>query len=156
MLGVIYTIPSLSMFVLLIPLFGLGFTPAVITQVVYAQFGLIRTWVLGLTSIDPAICEAALGLGMGGWQRLAQVEFPLTLPFLLAGIRIAVVTIIRIGTAEAFINAGGLGVLLFEGVITANPQKITVGGLVLSVFAISASYGLRYLERLSDRRTRED
>lgn len=93
---------------------------------------------------------------MGGWQRLAQVEFPLTLPFLLAGIRIAVVTIIRIGTAAAFINAGGLGVLLFEGVITANPQKITAGGLVLSVFAISASYGLRYLERLSDRRTRED
>ena len=82
-LGVIYTIPSLSLFVLLIPLFGLGVTPAVIALVAYAQLMLVRNWVIGLTSIDPSIIEASKGVGMSGWQRFWQVEFPLSLPLLL-------------------------------------------------------------------------
>ncbi len=153
-LNVVYTIPSLSLFVLLIPLFGLGMAPAVVALVAYTQFALVRNWVLGLTTIEPGIIEAAKGMGMNSWQRFWQVEFPLALPLLIAGVRLAVLTTIGIGTIAAFINAGGLGTLLFEGVITANYQKIIAGGLVVTLFAITANYGLRLFERQAERRIR--
>jgi osmoprotectant transport system permease protein len=149
-LGVIYTIPSLSLFVLLIPLFGLGVTPAVIALVAYAQLMLVRNWVIGLTSIDPSIIEAAKGVGMNGWQRFWQVEFPLALPLLLAGIRLATLSTIGIATIAAYINAGGLGALLFVGVTTANYQKILVGSIAVSLLAITANYLLRFLERRAE------
>lgn len=149
-LGVIYTIPSLSLFVLLIPLFGLGVTPAVIALVAYAQLMLVRNWVVGLTSLDPSIIEAARGMGMSGWQRFWQVEFPLALPLLLAGIRLAALSAIGIGTIAAYIDAGGLGTLLFQGVITANYQKILAGSVAVSVLAIGVNYFLRFLERRAE------
>lgn len=149
-LGVIYTIPSLSLFVLLIPLFGLGVTSAVIALVAYAQLMLVRNWVIGLTNIDPSIIEAAEGVGMNGWQRFWQVEFPLALPLLLAGIRLATLSTIGIATIAAYINAGGLGSLLFIGVTTANYQKILAGSIAVSFLAISANYLLRFLERRAE------
>jgi osmoprotectant transport system permease protein len=149
-LGVIYTIPSLSLFVLLIPVFGLGTTPAVIALVAYAQLVLVRNWVVGLTSINPAMLEAADGMGMSSWQRLVRVEFPLALPFLLAGIRLATINIIGIGTIAAFINAGGLGRLLFEGVITNHPQKILAGSLTVSALAMAINILIRLLEQRSE------
>jgi osmoprotectant transport system permease protein len=146
-LGVIYTIPSLSLFVLLIPLVGLGAVPAIIALVAYAQLVLVRNMVVGLTGIDPAIIEAARGMGMNGWQRFTQVELPLALPLLLAGTRLATLSIIGIGTIAAFINAGGLGQLLFEGVSTGNRDKIVAGAIAVSVLAIGANLVLRFLER---------
>ena len=149
-LGVIYTIPSLSLFVLLIPLSGLGVTTAVIALVAYAQMMLVRNWVTGLTGIDPTIIEAARGIGMNGWQRFWQVEFPLALPLLLAGIRLAALSTIGIGTIAAYINAGGLGELLFQGVITANYDKILAGSLAVSALAIGVNYLLRFLEKCAE------
>ena len=149
-LGVIYTIPSLSLFVILIPIFGLGVTPAVIALVAYAQLMLVRNWTVGLTGIDPAIIEAAKGVGMNGWQRFWQVEFPLALPLLLAGIRLATVSTIGIATIAAYINAGGLGTLLFIGVVTANSGKILAGALAVSLLAIIANYLLRFFERRAE------
>ncbi len=149
-LGVIYTIPSLSLFVLLIPLTGLGVTTAVIALVAYAQMMLVRNWLTGLTGIDPTILEAANGIGMSSWQRFWQVEFPLALPLLLAGIRLAALSAIGIGTIAAYINAGGLGDLLFQGVITANFDKILAGSLAVSVLAIAVNYLLRFLERRAE------
>ncbi len=149
-LGVIYTIPSLSLFVLLIPTFGLGVTPAVIALVAYSQLMLVRNWVIGLTTIDPSIIEAAQGMGLSGWQRFWQVEFPLALPLLLAGIRLATLSTIGIGTIAAYINAGGLGTLLFIGVTTANYQMILSGGLAVSLLAIGSNYLLRFLERRAE------
>ncbi len=149
-LGVIYTIPSLSLFVLLIPLLGLGLLPAVVALIAYAQFMLVRNWVVGLTTIDPAISEAARGMGMSGWQRFWRVELPLALPLLLAGIRLAAIAIIGIGTIAAYIGAGGLGQLLFEGVTTANSEKIFAGSLAVAVLAIAANAILRVLERRAE------
>jgi osmoprotectant transport system permease protein len=146
-LGVIYTIPSLSLFVLLIPVFGLGAVPAAIALVAYAQLVLVRNVVVGLTGIDPAVVEAARGMGMNGWQRFARVELPLTLPLLLAGARVATLSIIGVGTVAAFINAGGLGQLLFEGVATGNRDKIVAGAIAVSALAIGANALLRLLER---------
>jgi osmoprotectant transport system permease protein len=150
-LGVVYTIPSLSFFVLLIPIFGLGKTPAVIALTAYAQLLLVRNWLVGLTSINPAVLEAARGMGMSSWQRFWQVEFPLALPMLLVGVRLVVLSSIGIGTIAAFINAGGLGVLLFEGVITANYNKILTGALAVTVLSLTANYGIRVFEKHAER-----
>jgi osmoprotectant transport system permease protein len=147
LLGVIYTIPSLSLFVLLIPVLGLGLKPAVVALVAYAQLVLVRNIVVGLTGIDPAIVEAARGMGMSGWQRFSRVEFPLALPLTLAGMRLATLSIIGIGTIAAFINAGGLGTLLFQGVLTGNTQKIVAGSIAAAALAIGANAVLRFLER---------
>lgn len=146
-LGVIYTIPSLSLFVLLIPFTGLGLRPAVIALVAYAQLVLVRNVVVGLTGIDPAIIEAARGMGMTALQRLWRVELPLALPIILAGVRVAVLSIIGIGTIAAFINAGGLGLLLFDGVRSSNPEKIVAGAIAVSTLAIGANGLLWFIER---------
>jgi osmoprotectant transport system permease protein len=149
-LGIIYTIPSLSFFVLLIPLFGLGTRPAIIALTAYAQLLLIRNWLVGLTTIEPAVLVAARGMGLNGWQRFWQIEFPLALPMLLAGIRLVALSSIGIGTIAAFINAGGLGVLLFQGVITANYDKIFTGALAVTVLSFAANYFIRYLEQRAE------
>lgn len=143
-LGVIYTIPSLSLFVLLIPIMGLGFWPAIVALVAYAQIVLVRNTVVGLTGVDPSVIEAARGMGMSSSQRLFRVELPLALPLILAGVRVATLSIIGIGTIAAFINAGGLGTLLFDGVRSANAEKILIGALAVALLAIGAN-GLLYL-----------
>jgi osmoprotectant transport system permease protein len=155
-LGVIYTIPSLSLLVLLIPLFGIGTTPAIIALVAYAQLVLVRNIVVGLAGVDPAIVEAARGMGMSGWQRFRQVELPLALPLILAGVRLATLSIIAIGTVAALVGAGGLGRPLFEGVSTGNSQKILAGSVAVAVLALGANAILRVLERRSALATRGD
>src|SRR6185436_19453705 len=146
-LGVIYTIPSLSLFVLLIPVLGLGLRPAIVALVAYAQIVLVRNILIGLVGIDPAIIEAAKGMGMNGWQRFTRVEFPLALPLILAGTRVATLSIIGIGTIAAFINGGGLGNLLFDGVATSNRGKIVAGSIAITVLALGANTILRFFER---------
>jgi osmoprotectant transport system permease protein len=146
-LGVIYTIPSLSLFVLLIPLLGLGPRTAIVALVAYAQIVLVRNVLIGLTGIDPAIVEAAKGMGMNSWQRFSRVEFPLALPLILAGTRVATLSIIGIGTVAAFINGGGLGRLLFDGVTTGNRGKIVAGSIAITVLALGANVILRFFER---------
>jgi osmoprotectant transport system permease protein len=150
-LGVIYTIPSLSLFVLLIPLLGLGTTPAIVALVAYAQLMLVRNIVVGLTGIDPSIIEAAKGMGMNSWQLFWRVELPLAMPLILAGTRLATISIIGIGTIAAYINAGGLGVLLFEGVNNNNSQEILAGSIAVSALAITANILLRFLEHGAER-----
>lgn len=151
LLGTLYTIPSLALLVLLIPFVGLGLDNAVIVLVLYAQVILVRNIVVGLNGVDPAIVEAARGMGMSGWQRLTQIEMPLALPVILAGIRIATVTIIGIGAVAALINAGGIGRLLFDGVSTSNPQKIIAGSIAAATLAGLANILLRMLERRAQR-----
>ncbi|HBY95580.1 MAG: ABC transporter permease [Ardenticatenaceae bacterium] len=145
-LSVIYTIPSLSLFVLLIPVFGLGLEAALVALVAYAQVILVRNIVVGLDGIDPAIIEAARGMGMTPWQRFYRVELPLALPVILAGIRIATLSTIAIGTIASLINAGGLGELLFSGVAQGNPQKIVAGSLAVSALAAVVNLVIRWLE----------
>jgi osmoprotectant transport system permease protein len=145
-LGIIYTIPSLALFVLLIPLMGLGFWPAVTALVAYAQVILVRNITVGLLGIDAAVVEAAKGMGMSALQRFWRVEFPLALPVILAGARVATLAIIGIGTIAAFINAGGLGTLLFQGVSQGSLEKIVAGAVTTSAFALAANMLTRALE----------
>ena len=146
-LGILYTIPSLALLVLLIPIVGLGLKNAVIVLVIYAQVILVRNIVVGLNGVEPAVVEAARGMGMNGWQRLLRVEMPLALPIILAGIRIATVTIIGIGAVAALINAGGIGRILFDGVSQNNEQKIIAGSIAAAFLAGLANALLRLAER---------
>lgn len=146
-LGTLYTIPTLSLFVLLIPILGLGTGPALTALVIYAQVVLVRNVVIGLDGIDPGVIESARGMGMSQVQRLLRVELPLALPLILAGVRVVTLSTIGIGTLAAFVNAGGLGTLLFDGVRSGNNEKIVIGALAVSLLAVAANGLFGLVER---------
>ncbi|HEY0798511.1 MAG TPA: ABC transporter permease [Candidatus Baltobacteraceae bacterium] len=151
-LNVIYTIPSLALFALLIPIMGLGFGTALTALVAYAQMILVRNVVAGLQSVPAATIDAARGLGMSPLQSLLQVELPQALPVILGGVRIATVAIIAMASLAAWINAGGLGVLIFYGLEHDDPQRVIIGSLGCALLAILADVALRAIERQAARR----
>ncbi len=150
-LGAIYTIPSLALLALLVPFLGLGYPTAVTALVAYAQMILVRNVVAGLRSVDPAQRDAARGLGMTAAQTFFHVELPLALPVMLGGVRLALVSLIAIASIAAWINAGGLGTLLFAGIQQDNPEKIIAGSIAAGGLAICADVVLRAIERASRR-----
>jgi osmoprotectant transport system permease protein len=145
--GAIFVVPSLALFALLIPFLGLGAKPAVIGLVSYCLLTLIRNVATGLRAVPADLLDAADGLGFRPWQRLIKIELPLALPFIVSGIRIATVTVIGIATVAAYINAGGLGTIIFDGIDQRFPEKIIVGGLLTSALAVGADFLLSRLER---------
>ena len=144
--SVIYSIPSLALFALLIPLTGLGQGTAILVMSAYNQYILLRNFITGLNEVDPAVLEAASGIGMTRMQVLTKVQVPLSRKALIAGIRLAVVSTIGIGTIAAAINAGGLGVLLFDGLRTMNIVKILWGSLLSAALAILLNAVLKLAE----------
>ena len=152
-LGVVYTLPSLAVFALLIPIFGLGFVTTEIALVAYAQMILVRNVVVGLDGVPAAMREAALGLGMTPLQTLWRVELPHALPVILAGVRIAAVATISIATLAGKIDAGGLGTIVFAGLDNDDTNRIIAGSLAAAVLAIAADLSLRAVERLASART---
>ncbi|NDJ78608.1 MAG: ABC transporter permease [Chloroflexi bacterium] len=148
MAGVIYTIPSLAMFVLMIPLLGIGFKSAVAALVLYSLLIIIRNTAVGIDSVDPNIIEAARGMGMTSLGILFRIEIPLALPVVFAGIRIAAVSAISLATIAAFIGAGGLGDLIFEGLSAADRyDKIIAGAVVASAMALAVEVLLRQVQQ---------
>jgi osmoprotectant transport system permease protein len=146
-LNVAYTIPSLAMFAVLVPVFGIGSTTAIVALVIYAQMLLVRNVALGLRGVSPTLVEAARGLGMTDWQRFWRVEFPAALPIVLGGVRVATVALIALATLGAWVDAGGLGVLILYGLQHDAPDRTIAGSLVAALLAIGADRGLRMLER---------
>ncbi|MFC3932552.1 ABC transporter permease [Streptococcus dentapri] len=130
--SLLYAIPSFALFALLIPWTGLGKGTAITALVIYAQYTLVRTFLAGLTQIDPSILEAAIGMGMTKWQVFTKIQLPLAVPSIIAGIRLAATSIIAIATIAATVNAGGLGTILFEGLRSMSLPKL-VWGILLTV-----------------------
>lgn len=151
-LGAVYSIPSLALFSLLIPITGLGLTSATIVMVAYNQFLLVRNIVEGLNGVDSNVVEAATGMGMSPMQVLCRVELPLAAPMIFAGIRLAVISTIGIATIAATINAGGLGTVLFSGLRTMNIYKIVDGTILCAVVALVANGALKGVETFINRR----
>jgi osmoprotectant transport system permease protein len=145
--ALLYTIPSLALFAMLIPILGLGTKPAITGLVAYSILILVRNIATGLREVPADIVDAATGMGFNRAQRLWRVELPLALPVIVAGLRIAIVTQIGVATIAAYINAGGLGYLIFSGINQRFPEKILVGAAVASLLAIAADRGLAYVER---------
>lgn len=138
--GVLYTIPSLALFAMLIPFFGLGFKPTIIALILYSQLAIIRNTVSGIENIEPSIIEAATGMGMTGRQLLFMVQLPLGLPVIMAGVRMITVMAIGIATIAAYIGAGGLGDLIFQGMFTIDTDMIIAGALPICLLALMSDY----------------
>ncbi len=146
--GVLYTIPSLALFGMLIPFIGIGVKPALIALILYSQLALIRNTYVGIVHIDPAIREAGKGMGMSHWQFLRIVELPVALPVIMAGIRTAAVMNIGTATIAAYIGAGGLGWLIFRGIASVNTEQIIAGAFPVTLLAIGVDYVFVVLERV--------
>lgn len=146
-LGILYSIPSLAMFAFLIPLIGIGPKTAIVALVAYSQLILVRNVMVGFQSIDPAIIEAGKGMGLSARELFIKIQLPLALPIIIGGLRIATVSTIGIATIAAWINAGGLGVILFEGLYQNHTAKMLWGTIVVSLLAIIANQFLMVLEK---------
>ena len=146
-LGTLYTIPSLVLMILLLPLFGLNATTVVVALVIYCQIILVRNVIAGLDAIEPGIMEAAQGMGMTRAQQFIQIQLPLILPVLIAGMRLSVVVATAIATVGAMFGAGGLRTLLFNGISQGRFDKIIAGSLTVSLLAIVFNLSLQYLEK---------
>lgn len=131
--GVIYAIPSLALFVLLIPLTGLTPTTGIIALVGYTLLILVRNNVTALDGVAPDVVDAAIGIGYTRMQRFWRIELPLALPVMIAGLRIATVTTIGLVTVTTFIGLGGLGYLIVNAGIRRFFDTATYTGVVLSV-----------------------
>jgi osmoprotectant transport system permease protein len=145
--NILQTIPSLALFGLLIPVVGIGAVPAIVALTLYSFLPIIRNTYTGITQVDPAIREAGRGMGMTDWQLLTQVELPLAMSVILAGVRVATVIAIGIATIAAAIGAGGLGVFIFRGISVVNDQLILAGAVPAAAIALIADAGISWLER---------
>ncbi len=151
--SVVITIPSVAMFGLMIPILslvnrGIGFWPAAIAIFLYSQLPIIRNTYTAINNIDPALREAARGMGMSDWQRLAKVEIPLAVPVIMAGVRMAVVMNIAVATIAVYIGAGGLGTIINEGITGTNSTKLIVGAVAVSLLAVIADYLFLFIQIL--------
>ncbi len=146
--GVLYAIPSLALFAVLIPFTGIGLLTAEIALISYTLLILIRNGVAGLDGVEPDILEAATGLGHSRRQRLWRVELPLAVPVIMAGVRVATVTTIGLVAVTALIGQGGLGfVIITLGIRRAFETAIVVGVVLSVLLAILADRGLVLAER---------
>ncbi len=148
--SVIQTIPSLALFGFLIPLlgsYGIGRAPAIIALFLYSLLPIIRNTFTGISGVDPAVREAARGMGMTDWQMLTQVELPLAMSVIIAGVRVA--TVISVGTATiaAAIGAGGLGTYIFRGLRTLDRTLILAGAVPAALMALGADFTLGWIEK---------
>jgi len=148
--SVLQTIPSLALFGFLIPvpiIGGIGKRTAIVALVLYALLPMMRNTLTGILGVDPAVRESAVAMGMTGRQVLWEVELPLAMRTILAGVRVATVTTIGTATIAAAIGAGGLGVFIFRGISTVDTAQILGGAIPAAVIALLADEGLGWVER---------
>ena len=150
--SIIVTIPSIALFGIMIPILsiigqGIGYMPAVIAVLLYSQLPIIRNTYTAINNVDPALREAARGIGMSQNQRLRMVEIPLAVPVIMAGVRTAVVLNIGVMAIAAYIGAGGLGTFISRGISQSDPRQLILGAVAVSVLAIIVDYSLLALQK---------
>ena len=149
--NVVQTIPSLALFGFLIPVplvGGIGASTAIVALILYALLPITRSTYAGIKGVNPSVKEAGRGMGMTDLQLLWQVEIPLALGVVLAGIRVAAITSVGIATIAAAIGAGGLGMYIFRGVAGVNTTLILAGSIPAALLALLTDFGLGRVERL--------
>lgn len=150
--NVIMTVPSIALFGLMLPVLaivghGLGKVPAIIALVLYSLLPIIRNTYIAIKNVDPAIVDAGRGMGLSKWELLKEVEIPLAIPVILAGLKTAAVMNIGIAAIAAYIGAGGLGVFIQQGIARSHESMILAGALAVSLLAIIVELGMSLLER---------
>jgi osmoprotectant transport system permease protein len=146
--GVLYTIPSIAFFFLLLPLTGLGRDTAIIVLSAYTLQIIYRNTILGLNNVPAAVKDAALGMGLTPRQILWKVELPLAIPEIIAGLRVAVVSTIAIATLAVLISAGGLGTQMYGSNLTF-PTSIIIAGAIVMLMALAFDAILLLVQRLT-------
>ncbi|MBC7373567.1 MAG: ABC transporter permease [Frankiales bacterium] len=146
--GVIYTIPSLALFALLVPVTAYTATTATIALALYTVVILVRNAVTGLAEVPAEVVEAARGMGLSAWQRLLRVELPIALPSIVAGVRVATVSTISLLTVAAYVGTGGFGQLIDQGFRADYRAKIVTACLACVLLALIADALLVLLQRL--------
>lgn len=141
--SLLYTLPSVAMFALLAPVFGnLSRWTAVLPLTMYTLLILVTNTVAGFLSVPQAVRDAADGMGMSPWRRVWTVEFPLAVPFIITGIRIAAVSTVGLVTVAAIIGQGGLGRLIFSGLRRAFWTPMTVGASLSIILALTLDFAI--------------
>jgi osmoprotectant transport system permease protein len=147
--GILQTIPSIALLGVLIPFLGIGPKPAILALFLYALLPIIRNTYTGIMEVNPAVVEAAKGMGMSRWQILMKVELPLAFPVLMAGIRTATVINVGVATLAAYIAAGGLGEFIFGGIALNNSNMILAGAIPAALLAILLDFLLSLIQKLN-------
>lgn len=150
--SIVITIPSIALFGIMIPALsligqGIGYLPAVLAVLLYSQLPIIRNTYTAINNVDPALREAARGIGLTSMQRLRLVEIPLAIPVIMAGVRMAVVMNIGVMAIATYIGAGGLGTFIARGISQSDPRQLIVGALAVSLLAIIADLGLAKIQK---------
>jgi osmoprotectant transport system permease protein len=148
--SVVQTVPSLALFGFLLPLpfiGGIGKRTAIVALILYALLPVLRNTLLGILGVDRGVRESAIAMGMTDRQLLFQVELPLAMPSILAGVRIATVTTIGTATIAAAIGGGGLGTFIFRGIAMVDTSTILAGAIPAALIALAADELLGWYER---------
>jgi len=144
---ILMVIPSMAMLAFMVPLFGIGFTTGVVALVLYSLLPIVRNTYTGIRELDPAIVEAAKGMGMTERRILFKIKLPLARTVIMAGVRTAAVMMIGIAAIAAYIGAGGLGELIFSGISRGHQPMIIAGAIGVSIIAIVFDYLLYWGEK---------
>lgn len=152
--NVIYTIPSISLLGILIPLTGIGNKTAIIALTVYGLLPMVRNTYTGISHIDPTVIEVAKGLGSTKGQILFRIQLPLAFPVILSGLRNMVVMIIALSGIASFIGAGGLGVAVYRGITTYNMTLTVAGSILIALVALLSDWLLGLAEHMVSRKWR--
>jgi len=151
--NIMMTIPSIALFGLMMPVLaiigqGLGKVPAIIALILYSQLPIIRNTYVAIKNVSPSIRNAGKGMGMNRWELLKEVEIPIAVPVIVAGLRTAAVMNIGIAAIAAYVGAGGLGVYIQNGIDRVYPEMILAGALLVSIFAILVDAGMALVEKV--------
>lgn len=147
--GVLQTIPTLALLALMIPLFGVGKTPAIIALAAYILLPMLNNTIIGVQSISGEVKEAAKSMGMTNLQLMRSVDFPLALPYIMSGVRLSSVYVISWATLASYIGAGGLGDYVFQGLNLYEPVMILVAAILVTAIALITDVLLSFVERWS-------
>lgn len=148
-IGIVRAVPSVAILFVAYPYLGLGFRPALFALAALACPPILINTNVGFREVDPALRDAAYGMGMNTLQVLRKVEFPLALPVVIAGIRTASVEVVASATLATFIGAGGLGLFIYQGLTLSDTTLLLVGAIPVALLTLGAELFLGGLERLT-------
>ena len=145
--GVLQTIPTLAVLAIMIPIFGVGKTPAIVALFIYVLLPILNNTVLGVKNIDKNVIQAGQSMGMTKFQLMKDVEMPLALPLIISGIRLSSVYVISWATLASYVGAGGLGDLVFNGLNLYPPPMIISAAIVVTLLALVIDFILSLVEK---------
>lgn len=145
--GVLQTIPTLAVLAIMIPIFGVGKTPAIVALFIYVLLPILNNTVLGVKNIDKNVIQAGQSMGMTQFQLMKDVQMPLALPMIISGIRLSSVYVISWATLASYVGAGGLGDLVFNGLNLYQPPMIISAAILVTLLALIVDFLLSLVEK---------